>query len=737
MLKQDLIIKLNTLKQQINQHNHNYYNLDTPTVSDYDYDQLMRELIAIETAHPELLTPDSPSQRVGGTPLDSFQQVTHEVPLESLNDAFSKAELEEFDARVQKVVEAPTYVVEPKVDGLSMALYYENGLLVRGATRGNGLVGEDVTENLKTIHNVPLQLPEGAPPHLVVRGEVYMSKRVFADLNEQREETGEALFANPRNAAAGSMRQLDPKIAASRKLSMIVFNVQAVTGKTFERHSESLEFLHDLGFPTVRYELCTSIDACIAQIDALGQARETKPYEIDGAVIKLDNLRDREELGSTSKAPRWAVAFKYPPEQKPTVVQEIVVQVGRTGVLTPKAVVEPVLIMGTTVTNASLHNQDYIDEKDIRIGDTVLIQKAGEIIPEVVTVLKDKRPADSVPYSLPDTCPACGSPVHRDVDGAAVRCTNPACSAQLLRNIAHFASREAMDIEGLGPSIVELLVDAGLVQSVADLYFLNPADVELLPRMGQKSAINLLTAIEASKSQGLARLLFALGIRQVGAQTAKGLASHFKSMEALSAACTEAIAGLNELILSKSDDSIRFLKSKSLFPFSRLIVPASFAELKTEEGFGPIALYKAIANTNDTTEAKKNPSVANLLEILEAPDSGKETASYVMDWFSNPSSQALLARLKEAGLNMTTQQTELSDEAPFAGKTFVLTGTLHHYTRPEAKAIIERLGGKVSGSVSKNTNYVLAGENAGSKLDKAHDLGVAVISEETFETMIQ
>lgn len=652
--------KMSTLRKQIEQHNHNYYNLDAPTISDQAYDALMRELQALEAAHPELVTPDSPTQRVGGEVQSSFAPVTHEVPLESLNDAFSLEELQEFHTRVTKIVAEPSYVLEPKIDGLSVALRYENGVFVQGATRGNGTVGEDVTENLKTVTNLPQTLKD-APPYLVVRGEVYMPKQVFLELNEARDLNGEQPFANPRNAAAGAMRQLDPKVTAARRLSLIVFNVQAITGKTFERHSESLEFLHDLGFPTVYYDLCSSIEDCWAHIEALGGRRETLKYEIDGAVIKLDRLADRDELGSTSKAPRWAVAYKYPPEQKPTVIRDIVVQVGRTGVLTPKAVFEPVHLMGTTVTNASLHNQDYIDEKDIRIGDTVLVQKAGEIIPEVVAVLKDKRPADSLPYHLPDTCPACGAPVHRDVDGVAVRCTSAACPAQLLRNITHFASRSAMDIEGLGPSIVELLVDAGLVHSVADLYSLDPEAVEALPRMGKKSAENLLAAIEASKGQDLSRLIFALGIRQVGASTGKSLAAHFGSMDALAA--------------------------------------------------------------------------ASLDELVAAHDIGAITAAFLIEWFADPSSQALLARLKEVGVNMEATS-ESAGDSRFAGQSFVLTGTLTRYTRQEAAAIIEGLGGKVSSSVSKNTSYVLAGENAGSKLDKAHTLGVTVIDEAQFEQMV-
>ncbi|MCL2568296.1 MAG: NAD-dependent DNA ligase LigA [Oscillospiraceae bacterium] len=662
-LNQSVFEKVNILRKTIERHNHSYYVLDAPTVSDYEYDQLMRELIALEEAHPELLTPDSPSQRVGGAPLAAFQQVTHEVPLESLNDAFSEEDLREFHARVTKVVAEPKYVVEPKIDGLSVALSYENGLLVRGATRGDGRIGEDVTENLKTVHSVPLRLPEGAPARLVVRGEVYMPKRVFEKLNEQRELVGEALFANPRNAAAGSMRQLDPKIAASRRLSMIAFNIQAVSGERFEQHHKSLEFLREMGFAVIDYKLFGSMDDCIARIEALGQFRDDFEYEIDGAVIKLDSLRDRDELGSTSKAPRWAVAYKYPPEQKPTVVRDIVVQVGRTGVLTPKAVVEPVRLMGSTVTNASLHNQDYIAEKDIRIGDTVLIQKAGEIIPEVVSVLVDKRPPGTVPYALPDVCPACGSPVSRDVGEVAVRCTSAACPAQLLRNMTHFASRDAMDIEGLGPSIVELLVEAGLVRSAADLYTLHAIDraqLTTLPLMGETRVQNLLDAIESSKSQGLARLIFALGIRQVGQQTAKSLAAHFGSMEAI-------------------------------------------------EG-------------------------ASLDELVAVGDIGAVTARFLLEWFESAEARELIAGLRAAGVSMVSAASEVSDTR-FAGLTFVLTGTLTRYTRHEAAAIIEGFGGKVAASVSKNTDYVVAGESAGSKLDKAHSLGVAVVDEAEFEAM--
>lgn len=488
-----------------------------------------------------------------------------------------------------------------------------------------------------------------------------MSKQVFQKLNEQREENGEALFANPRNAAAGSMRQLDPKIAASRRLDLMVFNIQAVEGKSFAHHSETLDYLQQLGFPTNRYRICTAISDCWAEIETINAGRTQFPYDIDGAVIKLNDLHDRQELGSTSKAPRWAVAYKYPPEQKSTVVRDIVVQVGRTGVLTPKAALEPVLLMGTTVTNASLHNQDYIDEKDIRIGDTVLVQKAGEIIPEVVAVIKDKRPADTVPYALPNTCPACNSPVIRDMDGVAIRCTAADCPAQLLRNIAHFASRDAMDIEGLGSSIVQLLVETDLIHSAADLYYLDVTQVEPLPRMGEKSAANLMAAIEQSKTRDLSRLLFALGIRQMGQRTAKQIAAYFGSLEALKAADLETLVKLGDI--------------------------------------------------------------------------GEVTASYLLNWLANPHSQQLLDRLEQAGVNTISQTTQ--SDTRFTGQIFVLTGSLDHYTRDEAAAIIEGMGGKVASSVSKNTSYVLAGEKAGSKRQKAEALGLHILTESEFQQMIQ
>ena len=490
--------KILSLRKTLEEHNYNYYVLDRPTVSDFEYDSLYRMLQKLEEEHPELITPDSPTQRVGGKALSSFQQVVHEVPLESLNDVFSFEEVRAFDTKIHSSVLQTGYIVEPKIDGLSVALTYENGLFVRGATRGDGLVGEDVTENLRTIRALPLKL-EGAPEHLVVRGEVYMPRSVFVELNKQREIRGEQLLANPRNAAAGSLRQLDPKIASSRKLSILVFNIQAARGLDFKTHRETLEYLQTIRFNVVDFRQHGDIGACIERIAWLGDNRDRFEFDIDGAVVKLNSLADRAALGSTSKAPRWAVAYKYPPEKKETRLVDIVIQVGRTGVLTPKAVVEPVRLAGTRVTNATLHNQDFIDEKDIRIGDTVLIQKAGEIIPEVLEVIREKRPSGTKPYKLPENCPVCGSPVTRDEGGAAVRCRGAECPAQLLRNIVHFASRNAMDIDGLGPSVVSLLLDEGLIKSAGDLYSLDAQSVALLERMGKKSAENLIAALEQSK----------------------------------------------------------------------------------------------------------------------------------------------------------------------------------------------------------------------------------------------
>lgn len=649
------------LRRELEYHNRLYYVEDAPVISDYEYDMMMQKLKKLEAEHPELITPDSPTQRVGGEALKEFSQVRHEVPLESLTDVFSFDELYSFGQRMDSSIEERhRYCVEPKIDGLSMSLEYENGVFVRGATRGNGLIGEDVTENLRTVRSLPLRLTD-APERLIVRGEVYMSKAVFKELNAEREINGEPLLANPRNAAAGSIRQLDPKIAASRKLDIVCFNMQYSSDPDFDSHAKTLDAMKHMGFPVVPYKVYESIDGCCERISWIGEHRDEFAYDIDGAVIKIDSLPQRAALGSTAKAPRWAVAYKYPPEKKESRVVDIVVQVGRTGVLTPKAVIEPVRLAGTTVTNATLHNADNIERLDIRIGDTVLVQKAGEIIPEVLSVNKTKRPENSVPYRMPDHCPECGAPVMRDEDGAAIRCTSPECPAQRLRNLAHFSSKEAMDIDGLGISVCELLIAAGLANSPAELYYMNASDLEGLDRFGKRSAEKLIAALGKSKDAGLARLLCAFGIRQVGQKAAKTLAAHFGTLDKL------------------------------------------------------IAADKA--------------------ELLSVPDIGKITADYIIEWFSLPQSKHQIELLRNAGVSFENKET-LSDTR-FAGVTFVLTGELREFTRSEASAIIERMGGKVSSSVSKKTGIVLAGENAGSKLTKANELGVKVISEEEFKEMIR
>ena len=650
-----------SLRRELERHNRLYYVEDAPEISDYEYDMLMQRLKALEAEHPELITPDSPTQKVGGEALSKFEPVQHQVPLESLTDVFSYEELFAFGERMDASLPADhSYVVEPKIDGLSMSLEYENGVFVRGATRGDGVTGENVTENLRTVRSLPLRI-ENAPERLIVRGEVYMSKAVFEELNARRELKGEPLLANPRNAAAGSMRQLDPKVAASRKLDIICFNMQYSSDEKYLSHTETLDAMRSMGFPVVPYQKFNDIKECVERIRWLGENRGDLPYDMDGAVIKLDSLSQRAALGSTAKAPRWAVAFKYPPEKKESRVLDIVVQVGRTGVLTPKVIVEPVRLAGTTVSAATLHNQDNIDRLDLRIGDTVLLQKAGEIIPEVLSVNKAKRPADAVPFSMPTVCPECGSPVVRDEDGVALRCTSPECPAQRLRNIAHFASREAMDIEGLGISVCESLINSGLVKDASDLYYLEAEPVAQLDRMGDKSAKNLIAAIENSKQAGLARLLCAFGIRQVGQKAAKVLASYYGDLDELMAADTEALTSI--------------------------------------------------------------------------PDIGGITAGFIVDWFQNPQSQDLINKLRGAGVSFKSREEKKDDR--FAGLTFVLTGTLSRFTRDEASAIIESFGGKASSSVSKKTAYVLAGENAGSKLTKAESLGIKIISEEEFETMIQ
>ena len=657
----DELTLIEQLRRELVQAGYEYYVRDNPTMSDYDYDHKLRMLEDLEKKYPEAVTPDSPTQRIGGKALETFSQVEHAVALESLQDVFDFEEVDAFYQRVHSVVSDAEYTVEPKVDGLSVALEYMDGEFIRGATRGDGRVGEDVTENLRTVRSIPMKLPQPVRGRLIVRGEVYMPKKIFHRLNAQRESRGENLFANPRNAAAGSLRQLDPKIAAERKLDIAVFNVQLIEERSFATHQESLEYLKARNFKVIPYSVCQNVQEVTSCIADIGENRENYPFDIDGAVVKVNNLSDREKLGSTAKFPRWAAAYKYPPEEKATKLLDIVVQVGRTGVLTPKAVLEPVHLAGTTVTYATLHNQDFISERDIRIGDTVMVRKAGEIIPEVLSVVMEQRPEGTKPYRLPERCPVCGAVVARDEDGAHIRCTGAECPAQLLRTLAHFASRDAMDIEGLGIAVVENLVNAGLVRTPGDLYFLKEGELSELEHMGKKSAQNLLAAIEKSKSQDLSRLLFSFGIRQIGQKAGKILAARFRTLDALCQATLE--------------------------------------------------------------------------ELTAVDDIGEITARNVLDWFADSQSKHLIERLKEAGVNMTAA--EQGSDQRFAGKTFVLTGTLERFTRAEATEMIESRGGKASGSVSKKTAYVVAGEAAGSKLRKAQELGIPVLSEEEFLDMMK
>ena len=652
--------KMDRMVEELNAANYRYYVLDDPTMDDRDYDLKLRELEELEKDHPELARADSPTKRVGGEALSKFEKVTHPVPMNSLQDVFSKEELSDFVDRMLAADPDTVFSVEPKIDGLSVALEYENGQFVRGATRGDGNVGEDVTENLRTIHTIPMVL-ENAPERLIVRGEVFMPKTSFRRLNRTQEEQGKPLFANPRNAAAGSLRQLDPKIAAKRGLDIYVFNVQLAEGKLFTTHGESLDFLKDLGFPTIPHKLLSKPDEIGAEVTRIDAEREKLTCDIDGAVIKVNDLLQRERLGDTAKYPRWAVAYKYPPEIKETVVEDIVVQVGRTGVLTPKAVVSPVYLAGTTVTNATLHNQDFISQRDIRIGDTVKIRKAGEIIPEILEVVLSKRPENAVPYFLPDKCPICGAKTERDEDGAFLRCTGAECPAQLSRNIAHFVSRDAMDIDGLGSAIVDALIEKGYLKSPADIYYLTPEEVGSLWQKGDTAAKKLLSAIQDSKSRDVSRLIYALGIRQVGVKTGKVLATAFGSLDALEQASVEA--------------------------------------------------------------------------LTEVPDVGEVTAGFIADWFAQPQSRHLLERLRQAGVNFQSLR-QVGDQR-FAGMTFVLTGALSRFTREEATEQIENLGGKVSGSVSKKTKFVVVGENAGSKERKARELGIQILTEDEFLDLIR
>ncbi len=651
--------EIELLTKQLEEANHLYYVLDAPTMADYEYDRLLRRLEELEAAYPEYASPLSPTKRVGGEAISRFEKVEHAVPLESLQDVFSDEEVEEFDARLRETVPDAVYSVEPKVDGLSVALEYINGSFVRGATRGDGRVGEDVTENLKTIRSIPMHI-ENAPSRLIVRGEVFMARSVFERLNEMREQEGKPLFANPRNAAAGSLRQLDPTVAAERKLDILIFNLQLADGVSFETHGQTLDYLRERRFKVIPYTLCDTAKEALRQIQTIGQTRYDYPFDIDGAVVKLNSLNQRIVMGSTAKFPRWACAYKYPPEVKETVLENIIVQVGRTGVLTPKAVVSPVRLAGTTVTNATLHNQDFISEKDIRIGDTVRIRKAGEIIPEILEVVMEKRPERTNPYRLPTTCPVCGAEVVRDEDGAAMRCTGAECPAQLARNIAHFVSRNAMDIDGLGDAIVEQLIANGKITSPADIYYLELEDLKSLWKSGTKAAQKLLDAIEESKKNDVSRLIFALGIRQVGEKAAKLLAKAFGSLDGL--------------------------------------------------------------------------MQAGETELMQVRDIGGITAESIVSWFASPQSQHMISRLRDAGVNF--ESTVRQEDDRFQTMTFVLTGALSLFTRDEATEKIEAFGGKVSGSVSKKTTYVVAGENAGSKLKKANELGVPVLSEQDFLDML-
>lgn len=651
--------RIEELTKLLNDAGYRYYVLDDPTMPDFEYDRLLRELEDLEKANPELGLPDSPTKRVGGQAVNTFGEVTHAVPLMSLQDVFSPEELDDFLIRTKEAVPGAQFSVEPKIDGLSVALEYVDGQFVRGATRGDGNVGEDVTENLRTICSIPMAL-EGAPARLIVRGEVFMPKKTFHALNEALEENGEKTFANPRNAAAGSLRQKDPKVTAKRKLDILVFNVQLADGKTFASHAETLEYLKSLHFKVIPYKLLSDAEKISKEVIRINEEREKLSCDIDGAVIKLDDLAARERLGNTAKFPRWAVAYKYPPEEKETLVEDIVIQVGRTGVLTPKAVVAPVRLAGTTVTNATLHNQDFISRLDIRIGDTVRIRKAGEIIPEILEVNLSKRPEGTQPYLLPKKCPVCGAAVERDEDGAFLRCTGAECPAQLSRNIAHFVSRDAMDIEGLGSAIVDSLIEKGAIRSPADIYYLTMDELSGLWKSGTKAAQKLLDAIAASKSQDVSRLIFALGIRQVGAKTGKSLAAAFGSLDKLMEATLE--------------------------------------------------------------------------ELTQVPDIGEVTAESICEWFAQPQSRHMVRRLKEAGVNFESKR--VVTDTRFAGKTIVLTGALSRFTREEATEKIELFGGKASGSVSKKTSFVVAGENAGSKERKARELGIPVLTEDEFLEML-
>ena len=649
------------LRELINYHSNLYYTMDEPEISDFEYDALMSKLKKMEEENPELITPDSPTQRIGGKILDGFSEVVHSVQMQSLNDVFDRESVIDFGEKTESALgEKVEYITEMKIDGLSVSLEYRDGYFFRGSTRGDGTVGEDVTENLKTIRNIPLKLAENIE-YLEVRGEVFMPHSSFIRLNEIQEERDQKPFKNPRNAAAGSLRQLDSSIVAQRKLDIYVFNIQQIVGKEIKTHQEGLLYLSKLGFKTIPdTPVCDSIEKAFEEVQKIGDMRQNLGFDIDGAVIKVNSLAQRERLGSTAKCPKWAVAYKYPPEIKETKLLDIVIQVGRTGVLTPNAVLESVSLAGTTVSRATLHNIDYIREKDIRIGDSVLVQKAGDIIPEVLSVVKEKRSGNEVIFNMPERCPVCGGQVYREEGEAAVRCTGGECRAQLARNIIHFASRDAMDIEGLGPALVEKLLENKIISSVSDLYDIKKDDISALDKMGEKSAQNLVDAINKSKENDLSRLIFALGIRHVGARNAQILAMHFKTMD---------------------------------------------------------AIIKADAE-----------------DISSVPEIGGVIAQSIVNFFNEKQNIEIIQKLRAHGLNFNCN--EVKAGGVFSGKVFVLTGTLPTLTRSEASKIITDNGGKVSSSVSKKTDYVLAGEEAGSKLDKANALGITVITEDELKGMI-
>lgn len=658
-------LRIDELRKTLEYHAKKYYDEDKPEISDYEYDMMMNELKALEKQFPELVSSDSLTQKVGGHVKEGFTQVEHEVPLQSLQDVFSFDELREFDERVRKQLhdggEKLKYVVETKIDGLSMAIEYVQGKFVRAATRGNGLIGEDVTNNAKTIKTIPMELADKVD--LIVRGEVFIGAEEFEKLNEEREILGQQLFANARNAAAGSLRQLDSKVTATRPLDVYIFNIQRLKDNTYNSHFAQLNYLDELGFNVnpVRI-MCDNIDEAIEAIKKIGDDRESLSFGIDGAVVKVDNLDYREELGTTFKTPRWAIAYKYPPEQKETLLKDIVCQVGRTGAITPMAILEPVKVAGSTISKTTLHNEDFVKEKDLRVGDRVIIQKAGDVIPEVVDVVKSKRTGNEKIFEMPKFCPVCGAPTIREDGEAVTRCTGIECSAKALRNIVHFASKEGMEIDGLGYSIIEQLIDRKLVTKISDIYELEIEDVASLKKNGKKFAQNLINAIEKSKSNDLSKLLTGLGIRHIGAKSAKNLARKYRNID--------------------------------------------------------------------------NLMNASLEDLTVQSDIGEVMARSIYEFFNEEQTIDLINKLKASGVNMESLEEESNDKR-FEGMTFVLTGALAKYSRTEASDIIERFGGKTSGSVSKKTTYVLAGEDAGSKLTKAQSLGVAVITEDEFEEMIK